>query len=122
MLTTKEFLAEIDGHLARTGETASRFGMRVLGDPSFVTDVRRGKQPRLDTAAKVMAAIDDGRNETARAAALDGDGARDFPVGAQARAGAAAAGEGEAHAPDSAAAAPLVKCAPSARGGKVANG
>ena len=44
MMNREQFLAAMEEHIERTGETASRFGMRVLGDPGFVTDVRRGKQ------------------------------------------------------------------------------
>ena len=37
---------------------ASRFGRQAARDPRFVFDLRRGRQPRAATEAKVLAYID----------------------------------------------------------------
>jgi hypothetical protein len=47
----------------RTHQLApSRFGRQVAGDPRFVFDLRRGREPRAATRDRVLAHID-GRSE-----------------------------------------------------------
>lgn len=42
----------------RTHQLApSRFGRQVAGDPRFVFDLRRGREPRASTSARVLAHI-----------------------------------------------------------------
>lgn len=48
-----KLLQEIDKFVARTGVPESRLGMEAVGNPSFVTRLRRGKRIWLDTADKV---------------------------------------------------------------------
>jgi hypothetical protein len=48
-----KLLQEIDRFVARTGVPESRLGMEAVGNPSFVTRLRRGKRIWLDTADKV---------------------------------------------------------------------
>ena len=57
MMTTKQFLEAIEQHLAAHDIAASRFGKDVLGDPSFVFDLRSGRQPNLESVNKVLDSI-----------------------------------------------------------------
>lgn len=62
-------LATVERHLRRSEQSPSRFGRDVIGDPRFVFDLRRGREPRAATAARVLAAIAGG------VAAVDGKSA-----------------------------------------------
>ena len=48
-------LHSIKLHLARTGLSASRFGLEAVGDPRLVHDMRKGRQLRPATARRVIA-------------------------------------------------------------------
>ena len=48
----------IEIHLRRSGMTAARFGRVVMGDPRFVFDLRKGRELRPPTAARVSAWLD----------------------------------------------------------------
>lgn len=48
-------LSTIERHLRRTGLPPTRFGREAIGDPRFVMDLRRGREPRPRTIAKVVA-------------------------------------------------------------------
>ncbi|GGE91664.1 MULTISPECIES: hypothetical protein [Sphingomonas] len=48
-------LSTIERHLRRTGLPPTRFGREAVGDPRFVTDLRRGREPRPRTIARVVA-------------------------------------------------------------------
>lgn len=48
-------LQRINHHLESHAITASRFGREALGDPRFVHDLRRGREPRAETIARVTA-------------------------------------------------------------------
>jgi len=48
-------LTMVERHLRRVEVTPSRFGRDVAGDPRFVFDLRRGREPRPATEAKVRA-------------------------------------------------------------------
>ena len=54
---TEQFLAAIEGYLARTGTKPSEFGRQAIGDPSLVLNLRRGRSPTLATADKILAFI-----------------------------------------------------------------
>jgi len=54
----------IERYLRRNRMTAARFGREVVGDSHFVADLRRGRQPRSTTRAKVKAWLD--RHEARR--------------------------------------------------------
>ena len=54
---TEQFLAAIEGYLARTGTKPSEFGRQAIGDPSLVLNLRRGRSPTLATADRVLAFI-----------------------------------------------------------------
>lgn len=51
-------LQRIEAHIMREGLPPTRFGRQVLGDPSFVRDLRRGRVPRPETIARVLAYLD----------------------------------------------------------------
>jgi hypothetical protein len=47
----------VERHLRRSAKAPSRFGRDVAGDPRFVFDLRRGREPRPATNARVLAFI-----------------------------------------------------------------
>jgi sulfate adenylyltransferase subunit 2 len=51
------FLRDIEAYLAKTQADATTFGKQVLGDPSFVFDLRKGRSPSTRTMEKVRAAM-----------------------------------------------------------------
>lgn len=50
-------LREVERCLRKRNISASRFGREVASDPRFVFDMRRGREPRPQTAARVLAFI-----------------------------------------------------------------
>ncbi len=48
-------LRMVERHLRCRSLAPSRFGRQVAGDPRFVFDLRRGREPRPATAARVLA-------------------------------------------------------------------
>jgi len=52
----------IERHLRATGTPATRFGRQSVSDPRFVGDLRRGRQPRPATEARVRRYIDEYEN------------------------------------------------------------
>ena len=48
-------LRTVEKHLGKKGITAARFGRDALGDPCFVFQLRRGREPRRETVQKVLA-------------------------------------------------------------------
>lgn len=48
-------LSTIERYLRESGVTASRFGRDAVGDPCFVTMLRRGREPRDATVKRVAA-------------------------------------------------------------------
>lgn len=57
MLTAAQFREQVDGYLKRTKTSPSAFGRSVLGDPNFVSDLRKGRIPNLQVAGKVLQVI-----------------------------------------------------------------
>jgi hypothetical protein len=47
----------VERHLRARAVSPSRFGRQVSGDPRFVFDLRRGREPRPAMAARVLAYI-----------------------------------------------------------------
>jgi hypothetical protein len=54
-------LREVEKFLKRSEVAPTRFGRDVVGDPRFVFDLRRGREPRAQTVARVRAFIESGR-------------------------------------------------------------
>jgi len=50
-----ELLMRIERHLRRSAISATRFSCEVMNDPSFVRQLRRGREPRPETVARVTA-------------------------------------------------------------------
>lgn len=50
-------LTKIEKHLRLSHESPTRFGREVAHDPRFVFDLRRGREPRPRTEARVLAFI-----------------------------------------------------------------
>jgi len=50
-------LTKIERHLKATHGTPTRFGREAACDPRFVFDLRRGREPRPRTEARVVAFI-----------------------------------------------------------------
>ena len=48
-------LSTIERYLRRTGMKPTRFGREAIGDPRFVPDLRRGREPRPRTIARAVA-------------------------------------------------------------------
>jgi hypothetical protein len=48
-------LTMVERHLRRAAVAPSRFGREAAGDPRFVFDLRRGREPRPATEARVRA-------------------------------------------------------------------
>lgn len=53
MTAREKLLAEVERFLRRQGMDHTRFGTDALNDPSFVMDLRKGRNVRLDTADRV---------------------------------------------------------------------
>ena len=51
-------LTVVEKYLRETGIRPARFGRAALGDPSFVFELRRGREPRPRTVQKVLAYLD----------------------------------------------------------------
>lgn len=49
----KVFEQEVEAFLARTSMSQSRFGQLACHDRAFVTDLRRGREPKPSTVTKV---------------------------------------------------------------------
>ena len=62
-------LPVVERHLRAHSVPPSRFGRLVTGDPRFVFDLRRGREPRDSTRDRVLAHI--ARSEAARAEAAN---------------------------------------------------
>ena len=54
-------LREVEKFLRRSDIAPTRFGREAVGDPRFVFDLRRGRDPRPQTVARVKAFLDSGR-------------------------------------------------------------
>lgn len=56
-----DLLSLIRAHCARSGMSKSSFGMKAVGDPSFVKQLEEGREPRSRVVARVMDYIVSGR-------------------------------------------------------------
>lgn len=51
-------LREVEKYLKNSNTPAARFGREVMGDPRFVFDLRRGREPRRRTIERVRAFLE----------------------------------------------------------------
>ena len=56
-MTLDQFKANVESFIAASGMTATEFGKQFASDPSFVFELRTGREPREATRAKVLEAI-----------------------------------------------------------------
>ena len=54
-------LREIEVFLRSTGLAATRFGRDAVNDPRFVFDLRRGREPRPQTVARIVDFLEESR-------------------------------------------------------------
>lgn len=52
-----ELIATIETHLAQTGEPATTFSYRAVGDKSFLARLKKGVEPKASTRQKALDAI-----------------------------------------------------------------
>lgn len=60
----ERFKAAVERHLEETGTSASGFGKKFAHDPSFVLDLRRGREPKRAMRERILMAM---QSERARA-------------------------------------------------------
>lgn len=63
MLTDDKFLADVERHLQRTGTRPATFGWKVMKDPNFVSDLRKGRAVTLRTVERVYEFIGEARKK-----------------------------------------------------------
>ncbi len=51
-------LTEVERFLRRSRTAPTRFGREAVGDPRFVFDLRRGREPRPRTVTRVLAYLE----------------------------------------------------------------
>lgn len=56
-----QLLREVEKFLRNNDTAPARFGREAVGDPRFVFDLRRGREPRAITVARVRAFLEDAR-------------------------------------------------------------
>lgn len=56
---SEQFLIRVETFLTTSNVKISEFGRQSVGDPSFVSHLRRGRTPTLATADKVLAYIEE---------------------------------------------------------------
>jgi predicted transcriptional regulator len=64
MSEIEKFRNEVERYLTETGVTPTQFGKDFAGDPLFVFQLRKGREPRTETRQRILDAM-----QTARAAA-----------------------------------------------------
>jgi homoserine dehydrogenase len=69
MSDLKTFRQAVESFISLHGWTATRFGRQMAGDPLFVFDLREGREPRSETRARILKAMQE-QAETPAAAPL----------------------------------------------------
>src|SRR5690606_34083552 len=57
MSDIQSFRQSVEAFIAARGWTPTRFGRAIAGDPLFVFDLREGREPRSDTRARILKAM-----------------------------------------------------------------
>jgi hypothetical protein len=55
---TVHLLREVEKYLKISNTPAARFGREVMGDPRFVFDLRKGREPRPRTVTRILAFLE----------------------------------------------------------------
>jgi len=55
--TSVDFLAQVEGFIEKHHISPSTFGRLMMGDPTFVFQLRDGRQPSIDTCASISRII-----------------------------------------------------------------
>lgn len=58
-----DLLSLIRAHCAKSGISKSSFGLKAVGDPSFVRQLEEGREPRSRVVSRVMDYIVTGRTK-----------------------------------------------------------
>ena len=72
MSDIQSFRQAVEAFIAARGWTPTRFGRTIAGDPLFVFDLREGREPRSDTRARILKAMQEH---------ADGDGGAPLRIG-----------------------------------------
>ena len=56
--STVQLLRDVEKYLKNSNTPAARFGREAMGDPRFVFDLRRGREPRARTVERVRAFLE----------------------------------------------------------------
>jgi len=59
MSDIQSFREAVEAFISSRGWTATRFGRQMAGDPLFVFDLREGREPRSETRARILKAMQD---------------------------------------------------------------
>ena len=59
--TNVHLLREVEKFLRQNDKAPTRFGRDAVGDPRFVFDLRKGRDPRPCTVARVLAYLEGGQ-------------------------------------------------------------
>ena len=54
-------LRDVEKYLKNSNTPAARFGREAMGDPRFVFDLRRGREPRPQTVERIRAFLEIGQ-------------------------------------------------------------
>jgi len=54
---SEQFIGQVESFLKASRIKATDFGREAVGDPSFITHLRRGRSPSLATADRVLTFI-----------------------------------------------------------------
>jgi len=65
MTDVERFLKKIERHIKATGMTATDFGKKYAHDPSFVSQLRKGREPRSSTRNKVLERMNSEKEQSA---------------------------------------------------------
>lgn len=57
MTEIEKFRNEVERYLSETGVTPTQFGKDFAGDPLFVFQLRKGREPRTETRQRILDAM-----------------------------------------------------------------